>query len=421
MQQNLRERLRLYLPARAWIFLQKVGKTADAEGMKAYLVGGVVRDFFMRRKSDDIDIVVEGDAIKFASRLKLQSGMRIMEHPAFGTVKFSLQGLKVDIASARHESYARPGALPSVEPGCIGDDLARRDFTINSMAICLNQVSFGELLDFFGGMRDLRCKYVRILHDKSFIDDATRILRAIRYEQRLRFKIESQTLRLLHGDLQRLNNISGDRIRNELYLMLGEDVPERSIHRAHELGVLRQINPALVPGEWLARSYKIARKYHRRHNRTDLYLCLLVYAMELDDLKIMQQRLKFPRRKLELLTKTLELKPGLKILSVQKLKPFQIYSLLRNYPSVAAEAAALAVTSARVQARINRYLKKWRKLKPPLKGEELIAEGIAEGPLVKVYLDALLEARINGKISGRAEARQLLHKMLHKKTPVRRL
>lgn len=412
MPENAQEQFRQYLPEVVQTTLKQVGEAADAVGIDVYLVGGAVRDMLMRRKVLDIDIVVEGSSMDFVQKMDLPGGGRPVRHRAFDTVKLRLNGLDMDVASARKESYARPGALPLVAPGSIIDDLSRRDFTINSMAICLNKYHFGELLDPFGGKNDLRAKLIRLLHDRSFMDDSTRIFRAIRYEQRLGFNIEQESMLLLKRDVHMIDTISGDRIRNEIYLMLGEKLPEKPVLRAQKLSVFRQIHPALTSSTWLTSSYPKARKVLTKEDLQPVYLTLLLYGLDAEELQELHMRLNFPRAELDLVSKTLQLKRQLKQLGRAGLKPFQIYTLLKGYPPRAVQANVMVTSSPLIRARLYRYLRRWIDVKPLLKGDELVSTGITRGPQIKKYLDLLLEAYLNGEISTRAEAKKLLQYLM---------
>ena len=170
--------------------LEDMGNLADQLGYHAYLVGGFVRDMVLRDENYDIDIVIEGDGIIFAEEMSKRFGVKMRTHKEFATAKIIYpDGFKIDIASARLEYYKAPAALPVVEHSSLKLDLHRRDFTINTLAISLNKNTFGELIDFFGAQRDIKEKTIRVLHSLSFVEDPTRILRAIRFEQRFGFKI----------------------------------------------------------------------------------------------------------------------------------------------------------------------------------------------------------------------------------------
>ena len=203
-------------------------------GYSLYVVGGFVRDLLLGQPTLDLDLVVEGNAITLARRLVEKVGGRVRSHGRFGTAKLILEepresGLPpaLDFVTARTEFYPHPSALPQVERSSIKQDLYRRDFTINTMAISLDRARYGELLDFYGGERDLREGLIRILHSLSFVEDPTRMLRAVRFEQRLGFEIEERTEELLRSALDLLGRVSGDRLRHELLQILREPAPER--------------------------------------------------------------------------------------------------------------------------------------------------------------------------------------------------
>src|SRR4030042_6195240 len=259
MTKNLAFELEQRLPAESLNLIRAAGELASEQGLGLYLVGGAVRDLLLGRANFDLDLVVEGDAPKLASRLAQREGGEIVVHRRFGTAKFRYKKLSIDFVTARAETYAHPGALPTVRPGSIKDDLWRRDFTINAIAIHLDRDNFGTPLDPYGGEDDLENRLIRILHEKSFIDDATRMLRAIRYEQRFDFQLEPNTEELLRRDLGMLNTISGDRIRHELELILKEECPEKMLRRASELGVLKEIHSSLKGNGWLEERFQQAR------------------------------------------------------------------------------------------------------------------------------------------------------------------
>ncbi|HUU64504.1 MAG TPA: CCA tRNA nucleotidyltransferase, partial [Dehalococcoidales bacterium] len=220
---NLSSQIERQLPVELVAFIQRAGKTAASQGQGLYLVGGVVRDLLLGQTNLDLDLVVEGNAIELAQHLaEINKQGKITTHPRFNTAKLQWTKWSVDLATARSETYAKPGALPTVTPGSIHNDLFRRDFTINAMAIELNPTHYGELIDLYGGRDDLEHKLIRVLHEKSFTDDATRIWRGLRYEQRLDFQLEPTTLKLLKRDIPMLDTISGDRIRYELECILQE-------------------------------------------------------------------------------------------------------------------------------------------------------------------------------------------------------
>lgn len=221
--------------------LHAAGSLAAGMGFCAYAVGGMVRDLLLGRGSFDLDIVVEGEGIRFARSLAGRLQARVKGYERFGTATITLPTrTKVDVATARTEVYDEPAALPRVTPGSIRDDLFRRDFTINAMALSLAPAEFGRLLDEFGGVRDIRERRIRVLHDRSFIDDPTRIFRAVRFESRLGFRIVASDVRLIGSALSDslLQKLQEYRIAAELRLILKEPDPARPLRRLEQLGVI---------------------------------------------------------------------------------------------------------------------------------------------------------------------------------------
>jgi tRNA nucleotidyltransferase (CCA-adding enzyme) len=270
---NLANKIEQSLPEELAVLIRKSATIAGGKNLQLYLVGGVVRDLMLRQSNFDLDLVVEGDAIALAKEFTEKVGGKLTVHTMFNTAKLSLGKWSIDIAMARTETYAKPGALPSVKPGTIKTDLFRRDFTINAMAVCLSTENYGELIDLYGGLNDLNNKLLRILHEKSFIDDATRIWRAIRYEQRLGFQIEPATLKLLKRDVSMLKTVGGYRLRRELELVLAEKEPEQILLRADKLGVLKELHPSLKADDWLVEKFKEARE--SKLASQELYLSIM--------------------------------------------------------------------------------------------------------------------------------------------------
>jgi len=208
-----------------------VGKIADELKVPAYIVGGPVRDKLLGMPNSDLDFVVEGDGIKFAGALNKKLKGKLTVYRAFGTANIKLREKRIDIVTARKETYACPAAYPAVEPGTIKDDLFRRDFTINAMAIAVNRKNFGELVDFYNGRKDLKKGIIRVMHDKSFMDDPTRIFRAVRFAARFGFKIEPHTKKLIKEAIsdKLLGEVNTGRIKKEIELLLKEKNPKKCL------------------------------------------------------------------------------------------------------------------------------------------------------------------------------------------------
>jgi tRNA nucleotidyltransferase (CCA-adding enzyme) len=406
---NLAKQLSEQLPEGVVALIKYAGEAAEKLQQRLYLVGGMVRDLLLGRCNVDLDLVAEGDAIKLAQIIAAAVQGKVMTHSRFGTAKIKWGIRSADFVTARAETYDRPGALPTVKPGTIKDDLARRDFTINAMAVELHPLHFGELIDPFGGRQDLDEKLIRILHEKSFSDDATRIWRAIRYEQRLGFKIEPATLLLIKRDITMLQTISGDRIRHELELILKEEMPEKAILRAAELGVLVKLHPALKGDDWLAETFATTRERSLPDAaQMQLYLSLLCYRFNSGELEQFTKSLRLPKVTAQVLQDTLVIKAKLKELSIPGLAPSIIYNLLHGYSPTAYIANSIGADSETAAEHIELYLNVLRHVNPILSGEDLVRLGVPRGPKIKEVLEKLREARLDGKINSKKEEEKMV-------------
>jgi len=241
---NIYENYNSYFSQEFKEIFELCSKVAEKNDYKIFLIGGLVRDMLLNRKSLDIDITVEGDAIEFGHVLERECGAKILSvHESFGTIKVELSGQKIDFASTRSESYPKAGHLPSVaQIGCLLEkDVLRRDFTVNSLAMSLNQGTFADLIDYVGGFEDLKNKKIRILHDKSFIDDPTRIIRALKYSTRLGFELDELTLKLQEVYLQNINyDMCYKRVKQEIKKTF-EDCKQDTFDRFIEHGIYKLI------------------------------------------------------------------------------------------------------------------------------------------------------------------------------------
>jgi tRNA nucleotidyltransferase (CCA-adding enzyme) len=412
---NLASRMKKQLPAEVFAFLREAGELTQGQGQNLYLVGGVVRDLLLARNNLDLDLVIEGDAVTLAQELARTRQGKITTHPRFGTAKLQWANWSVDLATARAETYARPGALPAVKPGTIASDLSRRDFTINAMAVELNPGNFGQLLDPHGGRDDLERKYIRVLHTKSFIDDATRIWRALRYEQRLDFHLETATLKLLKRDVAMLDTISGDRIRHELELIITEALPEKALRRADELGILTRLHPSLKGDRWLVETFALAREHSRPLLPAPLlYLTLMAYRLTADETDKLIAYLRLPRSSAQTLRDTIALKAKIDDISVPGLAPSFIYSHLNSHSPTALTANSLATDSTTAAEHIELYLNVLRHVHPSLTGEDIKKLGVPTGPKIKEILHRLREARLDGNVSTRKDEEELVREQIEK-------
>ena len=409
----LTSELEKHFPAELVSLLRAAGDLAWSRGWNLYLVGGAVRDLFLARPNLDLDLVLEGDAIALARKLAEIRGGEVVAHPRFGTAKFRQERISLDLATARSESYPRPGALPVVTPGTIGEDLFRRDFSINTMAIHLDPIHFGALLDPYGGRGDLDRGLIRVLHEKSFSDDPTRMLRALRYEQRLGFHLEPNTEQLMRRDAAVMDEVSGERLWHELELILNEQCPEKVLSRADELGVLQKLHPALKGNGWLRSRFEQARRASAAAKPSPaLYLALLAYCLSQEENEDLLARLRIRGEIAKVMRQTIKLKQVLSALASPRLAPSAIYHLVQRYSPESISAAALASDSRLVRQRLKLYLTELRHIKPALSGDDLQAMGISPGRKLGQVLRALHDAKLDGKVQTREQEEDLVRELL---------
>jgi len=386
---------------------------AEESGQEAYLVGGAVRDTLLGLKQVDVDITVIGPAVEFAESLAERIGGRLSSRSQFGTVKLHFGGHTIDIATAREESYAAPGALPTVRPAPIIEiDLYRRDFTINAMAIAFEGHDQIELVDPWGGLNDLLQEFITVMHSKSFQDDPTRALRAVRYEQRLGFMIDPYTERLIREDLHYTSEVSGERLWNEIERSLEEDYPEKVLLRCQELGILKAIHPDFVTNRDVSELFqqlRLERGVHRPNVKQ--YICLVLLSIGPDKRMDVANRLKLPGKYQRLLQHMEAIEATLPQLATDNIEIDQLYRCLKNIDYDALVAYYVWTDSALVRERIDLYIEELKDVKSFLNGEDIVALGIPEGPAIGKILERLLYARVNGEITTRAEELELAKKL----------
>jgi tRNA nucleotidyltransferase (CCA-adding enzyme) len=407
----MRLELEKHLPEELLSLLKSAGDLA--QGSNLYLVGGAVRDLIMGRLSLDLDLVLEGDAISLARKLA-EGGGKVVAHPRFGTAKFRHHNLSLDIATARWESYSKPGALPTVKPGTIDDDLKRRDFTINAIAVCLHPACFGEPLDPYDGRGDIEHRLIRVLHKNSFCDDPTRILRALRYEQRLDFHLEQSTEELLLRDVAMLGEVSGGRLRHELEHILSEEYPEKVLRRAQELGVLERLHPSLKWDDWTAQRFRRVRETSPKPSIA-LYLAILAHRLSEEECQSLIARLGIAGRSAQAVRQAVKMRQALPNLATPKLSRSSVYHLLKGYSPEAITATVIATDSPLIRERLELYLSELRHIKLILNGDDLKPQGVSPGRKMGELLRALLDARLNGEVKTEEDERRLVHRLLSNK------
>ena len=408
---NLIDNLNRALPTAARKALAAIVRDAQSEALAIYLVGGSVRDLLLNRPTLDVDLTLEGDAPALARRVAIGlEDVRCTVHPTFGTATLKGANFRLDVATARVETYERPGALPSVHPGSLQDDLFRRDFTVNAMALALTGDQRGAVTDPFDGRSDLKAGLLRVLHEASFKDDATRILRAARYGSRLSFRLESNTRRWLRRDVTYLGAISGHRIREELARIFHEPQPERILLRLSELGALQAIHPTLSFDSSQAEAFGKLREIHPTPSRT-VYLALLAWEASRPEATAFATRLALNKRETEAVRAVAAVRALERTLSAE-VRPSRAVELLSPFPSAAVWAlAAAGQESTRVQA--SHYLRRWRYVKPSLDGHALLALGAIPGPQLGQALRRLKAAKLDGEVRSRRDEETLARKLLN--------
>jgi len=418
MQKDLRDLMRNpnLLPSDKRDLLGGVAAQAAAINMSCYIVGGFVRDLLLGRPVNDFDIVVEGEAIKLGNMLLKKFGGRLTVHKKFYTCIWHLPETwhlvpdTLDIITARSESYEFPGALPNVKPSTIQDDIRRRDFTVNAVAVRLDGDQFGELFDPLNGQRDLEGGLIRVLHPRSFMDDPTRIFRAIRYEQRYGFKLEPDTVKLIdRGALEVLSKLSGERIRHEFDLILQEENSGRLLLRADRLGIFGALKPELP---------KLNGKYTGLVNSLPsddfgispdrVLLGYLVWLMDStpENLSRISKRLDFSSELTDTSIAMVQLKTDLA--SLHGSRPSAWTIRLDKVPAMAIYAIWLGTS----EPGLKEYLTKWRHVKPHITGDDLKERGLPPGPRYKEILSRLRAAWLDGEVTSEDDELTLLDKLI---------
>jgi len=394
--------------------LKTSSSLADSLGFGIYLVGGVVRDLLLEKDIFDLDIVVEGDAIKFAKELAKILGEKFSRHHTFGTATVCFSGHKIDFATARTEKYAHWGALPKVKPSLLTRDLLRRDFTINAMAISLNSTDYGKLIDLFDGLQDLKKGLIRILHPNSFLDDPTRILRAIRFEQRFGFKIEKETFVLVKDAISQaaLKQVSLHRLRDELTLILKEPKPYRYIKRIKELigfsFIDKKIRLTKEDFKFFLRVERATASYKKKfskHRRLQVWLIYLAGILtKLSSARIKQVLGDFAFRKGERMI-ILSIKKNLN--KIKKLnrrnKPHIIYRSLEPYSFEGLIFFYAYYSSKTLRKNIDYFLDKLMNIRLRVQGRDLKKIGLRPLVLYNKILKKLLYLKLDKGFKNKKE------------------
>lgn len=411
--------------------IQAIAAESQTQNIKLYLVGGVVRDLLLKRPNLDIDFVVEGQAPQLANRLVKNFGGHVTAFSPFGTAKWKLdssvaESLKIDpnlmpdhidFASSRNEFYEHPTALPTVYNSSIKLDLGRRDFTINTLAVQLSPEPFyGRILDEYGGLNDLQSGIIRVLHSLSFVDDPTRILRAFRFERRLGFRLESRTAELIANALPMLGRITGERLRNELTLLLYENTPEQGLINLQEQNILPAIHPAFHLNEAILPQFQAVREAHlpwQPKDAADLYWHILAAHIPSDQLASWAERLLFAHTILESFQQTTHLLQMADELNQPSHPPSRIVALLEGISESALLTAWITLQNDFAREHIQHYWLEWRHIRPVTNGHDLRAMNLKPGPCYAQILHRLRVARLDGAIQSVDDEQQMLSHLIY--------
>lgn len=414
--ENCSGQMKKQLPQQLLNILRKAGEIADELNYTVYCVGGFVRDLLLQVSNFDVDLVVEGDGLKLAAAMAASFDVKLRTHERFGTAVVILaDGSKIDVATARTEYYEFPAALPQVEKSSLKEDMYRRDFTINTLAICLNPDHFGELIDYFGGCNDLRKGLIRILYNFSFVEDPTRIIRAIRFEQRYQFKIEADTMRFAKDAIERrmLGKLSYKRIITELILILNEKDPRPALRRMQEIGVWKFVLPEidfdkvswsklkrvpLVAGWWLDRYYGWKFKTWL------VYLIVIFAQLDPENKEKVLQYYPIDRTAKKAIIDSATIPQLAVSISADRLM------LPSDYDRILAELAnenklylLLCIKDESAWDRVNQYLDLKDRVRIEINGQDLRELGLKPGPAYKLILDRLYKYKLDEKLTTRRE------------------
>ncbi len=410
---EIQKKISKLFPGKIQNILKIISDVSKELKYSAYLVGGIVRDILLNVPNFDIDIVVEVDGIEFGRKLAKVLDVKIESHKKFRTSVIVLEnGQHIDIATARVEYYRKPAALPSVEPGSIKQDLSRRDFTINTMAISLNKKNFGKILDFFGGRKDLVEKRIKVLHKMSFIEDPTRIFRAVRFEQRLGFKMDKQTEKLARTtiEMDMVKELTGVRIRDELISILNEEKPWKPLKRLYELGALKKIGLNVEINPDFIHIMKNVLNYQKKLQSfygKDLEKWRLLFILLLEDVKVSSIRkwcyeMKVRKRDVDIIIdvrkKSGSIKKDLKnIISKNSI-------LYRKVSKLPPELHVIACSWGKSYYKnIKKYLIKVSNIKLSINGNTLKDMGYNPSDKFRHVLGKLFEMKLDGKMKNRNE------------------
>lgn len=423
-ENNVQALMRERLPSQIISILELAGQLAEEMGRKVYCVGGFVRDLLLRVPNFDVDLVVEEEGAALTRALARSLGAKERVHERFRTgVVILNDGSKIDVATARTEYYEFPAALPKVEKSSIREDLYRRDFTINTLAICLNPGHFGDLIDYFGGRKDLENGLIRILYNFSFVEDPTRILRAIRFEQRYGFQMEDDTLRFARDAIERrmLGKLSYKRILQELILILSEKDPVPSLQRMNRVGVWKYILPEVrlrdIDQTMFRRVSIVSAWWEERYQKMGLktwliYLLLLLASLEEEQVKAVADRYRLNGYARKCLWDGRRVEEVVGLLNKPETKFSDIGAIIDGWNPESIVYLLLCIHDETNWDQLVRYLDAKESVKVEINGNDLKQFGIKPGPLYSTILSRLYQLKLDGELKNRNDELQAVQAWL---------
>lgn len=412
---ELVSRFETFVEPEAREVIRMAGFIADELGYRAYVVGGLVRDLILGQKNPDIDIVIEGSAIRVAEKIAESTGADIDTYEQFDTaVLIFNNGLRIDFASTRTEYYETPGALPQVRKSGIYADLSRRDFSINAIAMSISRKDFGALVDVVGGLKDIEKGIIRVLHSLSFIEDPTRILRGIRFARKFGFTMDRATESLAAEAISMgmIRKAAGVRMRDELIDIINEDTVIECFDEMQQLGIFKEFNKNL---SFTRHKRTLILNYLRsekdRSQRLFPLIAVLLYDIDSREARNLLTTLKFRRRDIDIIFEHIRLLTSLRAIS--RMSDVSLYFFLRNFSRRSVENVSLLLPgNLKSCRRLKQYLEHLSRVNPELSGEDLKKLGFPESPLIGRVKDEIIKQKLLGNLKSREDeikfARQFL-------------
>ena len=388
-----------------------VRRIAIDDDWKVYLVGGPVRDVILGQDISDLDFGIEGDALSFSRIIAQELDGDVIAHPQFMTTSVIAPDIKIDLATSRKETYTGDGMLPQVVPGSVSDDLARRDFSINAMAIPLWE-EHPKLLDPYGGLIDLNARLIRVLHGKSFNEDPTRMFRAIKYESRLGFSISSDSLSMMFSAVENeaMSMVSGARIRRELELIFSEPTALAIISRAQTLGLIKAVHETWMNSPFRFEELEVLKDELRHDPMSGLVA--ICWDLSNTEAELLITRLSMSRIWAEVVRDTVRLRSLESRLSSERIQYSLIYALLDSISYSVLQTGKILTENTVFLSRLALFTDTLMGVSPFLSGDDLISLGVPEGPIIGKILGLLREQKLDGKITTEIDERDFVSSYL---------